>query len=221
MAREVAKKAAAQSAKRREEKLTRERVIAEARRLLDERGPDALSMRGLAGQLGVSPMALYNHVRNKRDLIDGIAQSVVRELPVPAESGDWRERLKATFRALRSVCLANPRAIPLVQGADVLDLNLFRAMEASLSALRDAGLGARESLTAHFLLTNFTLGQVSYQIAGPFRGLDPAEAARRGMLPPDQFPLILEAVSDAEWDFDAAFEFGLEIIIEGLARGAA
>jgi TetR/AcrR family transcriptional regulator, tetracycline repressor protein len=90
-------------------------------------------------------------------------------------------------------------------------------MEATLAALQEAGIGLQEALQAYFPLTNFTMGQVSYEIRGPFRGLDPAEAVRRRVIDPSDFPLVVKAAASAgDWDFDAAFELGLEIIIEGL-----
>lgn len=197
-------------------RLTREQVVAEGRRLVNQQGVDALSMRALAQRLGVSTMALYNHVGGKQDLMDGIAQAVVEELRLPAVTGDWQERLRVIFRALRKICLANPRTIPLIERAEVLPA-IFRPMEAALAALKHAGIKLQEGMRAYFLLTNFTLGQVSYEIRGPFRGLDPAEAVRDRTILPDDFPLVARAVSGGDWDFDAAFEFGLQIIIAGLA----
>jgi TetR/AcrR family transcriptional regulator, tetracycline repressor protein len=177
-------------------------------------------MRALAHRLGVSTMALYNHVSGKQDLIQGIAQAVVQDFQIPSGDGDWREQVRACFRALRKVCLANPRSIPLVEMAEVLHPAVFRPMEATLGALQRAGIDLQEALQAYFLLTNFTMGQVSYEIRGPFRGLDPAQALRRGAILPADFPLVAQAASIDEWDFDAAFELGLDVIIEGLAARA-
>lgn len=172
--------------------LTRERVVAEARFLLDERGLGALSMRALAQRLGVSTMALYNHVNGKQDLIQGIAQAVVQALHIPNEDGDWQERVRARFRALRKVCLANPRSIPLIEAAEVLNPAVFQPMEATLAALQEAGIDLLEAMRAYFLLTNFTMGQVSYEIRGPFRGLDPGEAVRRRTVLAGDFPLVVK-----------------------------
>jgi hypothetical protein len=85
---------------------------------------------------------------------------VVEELRIPPTVGDWRERLRAIFGALRQVCLANPRAMPIIERAEFLPA-IFRPMEASLAALQDASIGPQDGMRAYFLLTNFTLGQVS------------------------------------------------------------
>ena len=206
--------------RRTEGNLTRALVVAEARRLLNEQGEVALSMRVLAKRLGVSTMALYNHVSDKQDLMAGIAQAVVEELRIPAMTGSWQARLRAIFRALRQVCLANPHAIPIIEKAQVLPA-IFRPMEAALGALQDAGIRQQDGLRAYFMLTNFTLGQVSYEIRGPFRGLDPAGAIRTRAIDAAEFPLVANAVTAGDWDFDAAFEFGLDAIIRGLARRAS
>lgn len=185
--------------------------------MLEREGPEALSMRRLASALGVSPMGLYNHIRDKQDLVDGITQALVAELkPIPAETTEWRERLRFIFRSLRKICLQNAAVIPLVESAEVLGQEFFRPMEAALAALREVGLSPEEALRAYYALANFTMGQISYQIRGPFRGMDPTAAIRRRTIPAEDFPQIVEAASGREWDFDAAFEFGLEIFLDGL-----
>ncbi|MGE3993376.1 TetR/AcrR family transcriptional regulator, partial [Pseudorhodoplanes sp.] len=211
MAAKKVRRAQKTAGRRREGGLTRALVVAEAR-LLNEQGEGALSMRVLAKRLGVSTMALYNHVSDKQDLMAGIAQAVVEELRIPAMTGNWQERLCAIFRALRQICLANPHAIPVIEKAQVLPA-IFRPMEAALGALQDAGIRQQDGLRAYFMLTNFTLGQVSYEIRGPFRGLDPAEAVRTRAIDAAEFPLVVSAVTAGDWDFDAAFEFGLDTII--------
>lgn len=197
--------------------LTQERIVAEARRLLEKEGMDALSMRKLAQRLGVSTMALYNHIRDRQDLIDRIAQAVVSEWDIPPDGEDWRQQIRTIFRSLRRVCLANAAAIPLIETTEMLDVAFFRPMEAALAALQKAGMGSGDALRAYYLLTNFALGQVSYETRGPFRGMEPGEAIRHGKLDPDSFPLVTDAISGLDWDFDAAFEFGLDTIIDGLS----
>jgi AcrR family transcriptional regulator len=200
--------------------LTRDRVLSEARQLLNEKGLEALSMRGLANRLGVTPMALYNHVKNRKDLFQGIADAVVNEIRIPAGNGNWRQRVHVCFQSLRATCLKNPRALPLIEMADVLHPAVFRPMECTLAALREAGLDLHQSLKGYFVLTGFTMQQVSYEIRGPFGGLDPAEAVKRGTIVRDEFPLTVQAAPSGPWDFDEAFEFGLDVIIDGLAKCA-
>jgi TetR/AcrR family transcriptional regulator, tetracycline repressor protein len=199
--------------------LTRERVLSEALALLDRDGLEALNMRSLAKHLGVTPMALYNHVSNKEDLLHGIAATIIDQVHFEYDDQDWREQIRACFRDLRQACLAHPGLVRLVETAEVLPASIFRPMELTLTALQRAGIDPADALRAYFLLTNFTIGQVSYQIRGPFRGVDPTEAIRRGRLPAVTFPASAAAVEPAalrDWDFEAAFEFGLTVILSGL-----
>ena len=199
--------------------LTRDRVLSEALVLLDRDGLEALNMRGLAKHLGVTPMALYNHVSNKEDLLHGIAATVIEQLRFEYDEPDWQEQIRACFRDLRQACLAHPGLVRLVETAEVLPASIFRPMELTLAALQRASIGPEDALRAYFLLTNFTIGQVSYQIRGPFRGVDPTEAIRQGRLSAVTFPASAAAAEPAAlrgWDFEAAFEFGLTVILSGL-----
>lgn len=204
--------------------LTRQRVLQEGLLVLDRAGPSGLSLRGLAARLGVSPMALYNHVRDKQDLLRGIAELAIGGVRYPGDRGDWREQVHACFRILRKACLAHPGVVTLVEQAAVLPASIFRPMEITLAALRRAGIGPEDALRAYFLLVNFTMGQVSYQARGPFMGVDPLAASRQGRLPGAAFPssaAAVQAASPRDWDFDAAFEYGLSVILAGLASATA
>jgi hypothetical protein len=92
---------------------------------------------------------------------------------------------------------------------------VFQPMNITLAALEEIGLSHQDGLRAYFLLVNFVLGQVSYQVEGPYPDLDPAHAIRRGHLGDDERARVAPAALD-EWDFDAAFELGLSIILAGL-----
>jgi AcrR family transcriptional regulator len=205
--------------------LDRERVVAAALALVDRDGVERFSLRRLAAGLGVTPMAIYNHVQGRRDLLQAVADRVVAGVAYPAASRDWRRTLRGCFRALRHACLAHPGAVPLIESADALPAAVFRPMEITLTALRAAGLPPRDALRAYFLLTTFTLGQVGYQTRGWSRGVDAAAALAAGRVAPEAFPAVARAAAGrGGWSFDAAFELGLEVIIAGLAqraRGAA
>ncbi|HKE54842.1 MAG TPA: TetR family transcriptional regulator, partial [Actinomycetota bacterium] len=86
------------------EPLTKERILHAAVALADEGGVESLSMRRLAQDLGVVPMALYKHVAGKDELLDGMIDLVVAEIDPPIEGSDWkttmRERILSARRAL-------------------------------------------------------------------------------------------------------------------------
>ncbi len=199
--------------------LTRQRVLEEALGLLDREGITSLNMRQLAAHLGVTPMALYNHVSDKDDLLRGVAALVVDNVSYGSDSDDWREEIRTCFRALRNACLAHPGIVRVVESAKALPSSIFRPMEIALAALRRAGLEAEDAFRAYCLLMSFTMGQISYETRGPYPAADPAEASRQGQLSAATFPASAAAVlamADRDWDNDAAFEFGLSTILAGL-----
>jgi AcrR family transcriptional regulator len=200
--------------------LSRTRVLKEALALLDREGAHRFSIRRLAEHLGVTPMAVYNHVTSKDDLLQGIANAVIEEVKYPSPVGDWQKVVRLCFRALRRACLAHPGAVPLIESAEALPPAVFQPMEITLTVLQRAGFTPDDALRAHFLLTTFTLGQVSYQIKGWGRGIDPATAMKEGRIAAATFPAIAHAASLKNWDFDKSFEFGLSTILAGLAASA-
>jgi AcrR family transcriptional regulator len=196
-------------------------VLSAAVALLDREGPDALTMRRLAAGLQVSPMALYNHFASKKDLLRNVAEHLVGQTQFSSDHEDWRERIRFCFRGLRSVILAHPGAVRLMESLEEAPLAVFSPMEVTLAALETAGLTGEAALRSYFLLTNFTMGQVSYEVRGPFDSLDPSKALASGHLRGEGFSHIEAAAQAERWDFDAAFEFGLSTIIAGLERVAA
>src|SRR5215211_2966649 len=90
------------------EALTREGILRAAIRLVDEHGMAALSMRRLARELGVDPMAIYHHLPGKAAVVSGMVEVVLREMPAVAENGLWREPVRAFAEAYRGLALAHP-----------------------------------------------------------------------------------------------------------------
>ncbi len=200
--------------------LSRDSVVHEALVLLDRDGLDNFSLRRLADHFGVTPMALYNHVNSRRDLLQAVAEKLVTEAEYRPARGDWRTIVRGCFRTLREACLAHPGAVPLVESADVLPAAVFRPMEMVLRALHTAGLSQEDAVRAYFVLMTFTLGQVKYQMKGWSRGVDGAAALNEGRIVASTFPAVAQATSREKWDFNKFFEFGLSVIISGLQARA-
>ena len=198
--------------------LTRERVLEEALGLMDREGPEAVTMRRLADHLRVTPMALYNHIRNKKDLLGTIAEHLAAQIDFECDASDWRDCIRTCFRRLREACLAHPSAVRLMESLDVAAPAVFRPMEITLAALEEAGVTGADAVRTYFLLMNFTMGQISYEVRGPFEGLDPAQALAGKRLEGAEFAHIQQSVSLSEWDFNSAFEFGLLVILAGVEQ---
>ncbi len=139
--------------------LTHRRIAASGLALLDREGFDALTMRRLAGVLGVTPMALYNHVSSKRDLLRAVAGHVLGAARFDGGHRDWRTQIGACFRTLRRLCLRHPGLARLLETAGVAPAMVFVPMEVTLRALGRAGLGSRDALRTYFTLVSFTLHQ--------------------------------------------------------------
>jgi TetR/AcrR family transcriptional regulator, tetracycline repressor protein len=195
--------------------LNRGRVLEEALALLDREGVQGLTIRKLADQLGVTPMAIYNHVADKKDLLETVAKAVIEGAQFAQPGGEWHERIRNCFRELRRVCLAHPSIIKITQMPGIAPTAVFHPMHITLAALEEIGLSHQDAMRAHFLLLNFVLGQVSYEVYGPYPDLDPANSPLRGNFSDEEAARIAPAVQ-VEWDFDAAFEFGLSVILGGL-----
>jgi len=139
-------------------RLTRGAVLAEARALGDTRGFDAVTIRGVADRLGVTPMALYRHVGDKDGLLDGLADTLYAELRIPDPADGWWEGLaglgSALAAALRTAGFSAGEAAELHDQLSNMVFALVRpelhgrrnraAFERGLELLRD-GLAARLS----------------------------------------------------------------------------
>src|SRR6266581_5617128 len=102
-------------AKPRREPLTRQRIIRAALRIMDEEGLEAVTMRRIGRELGVEAMSLYNHVRDKEEILDAICEEVLSEFRFPADQA-WAETVRAAAREYRRLLLAHPRVITLMTG---------------------------------------------------------------------------------------------------------
>lgn len=104
----------------------------------------------------------------------------------------------------------------LLEAADVAPAAVFVPMEVTLRALDETGLVSQDALRTYFMLVSFTLYQASYQSRGPFPDLEPSERIRVERLVGRGFDAIERLDAMPDWDFDAAFEFGLALIIGGV-----
>lgn len=204
----------------RREPLTPERILRTAVAIADAEGLESLSMRRVAAELDATPMALYNHVSSKDELLDGIAGQLLQEMDLSMiDVGDWAKAIKAGYTEFRRVLLAHPNLLPVVQRKTTLTPEAMRPIELALSLLRAAGFGPEEALQAHWVLTGYTMGHVVWQESSPLfdeQGAAEAARGRRRLLPADQFPYLVEVLPWLEaCDMDGAYEFGLDALIEG------
>ena len=120
-------------------RLTRERVLRAAIEQADAGGLEALSMRKLAESLGVAPMALYRHVANKDDLIDGMVDVVFGEIDVPAAGGDWKTEMRGRALSVRDAMARHRWAIGLMESRRNPGPASLRHHDAVIGSLRAGG----------------------------------------------------------------------------------
>jgi AcrR family transcriptional regulator len=206
-------------------RLTRERVVTEALAVIANDGVEALTMRGLAGRLGVVPGAVYHHVRSKEQLQDLLLDGVLAEVEFDLDSSlHWTEQLKVLAHRLRQVLEANPGVAGILKTRDPLGPHSLALAEAFLSPLLATGFQDREAGLAFFLLVDYTVG---FAVSGTptsvneQRVRDPATRSQLHQffrsLPPDRFPALV-AVGEHVWvdNRDERFTAGLDVLIAGL-----
>jgi AcrR family transcriptional regulator len=203
--------------------LSRERIMQTALHLADEGGLDNISMRKLAQALGVEAMSLYNHVSNKDEVLDGIADLVVSEIEVPEIGGDWRQALRRRAISAHTVLRSHPWSPLLIASRINVGPAMLRYINATLGCMREAGFSyeladrAWNALDSH--IYGFTLLEMNFP-------LDPSEYVGAAtqfihLLPQETHPYMRELtqlVIDGKHRGTQSFEFGLDLLLSGLEQ---
>jgi len=203
--------------------LSRERVLRAAMRLADESGLESVSMRRLGQALRVEAMSLYKHVANKDDILDGIADLVTSEFEVPSVDADWKTAVRRSAISSHQVLGRHPWASGLIESRINTGPARLRYLEALIGVLSAAGFTMPGVLRAIMTLDSYTYGFVLQELAWPVNVEDAPEAAARFArgLPASEYPNLLamaEMVTTAPRGVPVDFEFGLDLILDGLER---
>jgi AcrR family transcriptional regulator len=205
--------------------LSRERVVRAAMALADAGGIDALTMRRLGDELGVEAMSLYKHVANKDDLIDGMTDAVFAEIELPSGATDWRTAMRERAVSVRAALSRHPWATPLMQSRTSPGPATMRHHDTVIGTLRTAGFSV--ALTAHAFsaLDSYIYGFAQQQRSLPFEtGEQTAELAEAilAQFPAEAYPhlaeLTVQHVLQPGYDYGDEFEFGLDLVLDGLER---
>ena len=204
--------------------LSSARVLQAAVALADEAGLEAFSMRGLAQELGVVPMALYKHVANKEELLDGMVDIVFSEIELPSGDLEWRSAMQRRAISTREALQRHSWAIGMMESRHPGPANL-RNHNAVMGCLREAGFSFETAIHAYSVQDAYIYGfaqqekTLGFQTPG-----DAGEAVQRraqaiGAL--NDYPYLAEiATKLPESGYDNAVEFawGLDLILDGLDR---
>jgi AcrR family transcriptional regulator len=205
--------------------LNRDRVLQGAVAIADTAGIGALTIRSLAQELGVKPMAIYYHVANKDEILDGIVDLVFAEIELPETDGDWRSELVRRTSSARRVLSRHHWAIGLMESRKSPGPATLRHHDAVLGTLRKAGFTVEMTAHAYALLDSYVYGFALQEAALPFSGADTAAEVAEPMMqqfPADAYPHLVELTTEyilqPGYDFGDEFEFGLGVILDALTR---
>ena len=199
--------------------LTRKLLVREALGLLDSDGLDALTMRNLADRLDVVPNALYRHVKNKEDLLDGVLDEAVASVPLPPGHLGWDDGLVAMATAIRATMLEHPAIVSLVVSRPSLGPASLAIGAYGFGVMLEGGFTPRLAERSLNLILTYTLGFVALEVPRvhqPVVTLKELEAAY-DLLPADLLPhtATVRPVPGRLID-EEQFTFGLTQIVAGV-----
>jgi AcrR family transcriptional regulator len=205
--------------------LNRDRIVSAAVARADETGLESFSMRGLAPALGVVPMALYKHVRNKEALLDGMVDVVFAEIEDPSTDTEWKSALRRRAISAREALRRHPWAIGLMESRMTPGPASMRHHNAMMGCLREAGFSFEMAVHAYSVQDAYIYGFALQEKTMPFETPEESgevvqtqAATLEGF---DQFPYLVEVLTNlpkAGYDSAAEFEWGLDLILDGLER---
>ncbi|MFI5607967.1 TetR/AcrR family transcriptional regulator [Amycolatopsis sp. NPDC051903] len=196
----------------------RSEILGAALDLAAERGLPALSMRGVAARLGLTPMALYGYFRSKDDLLDGLAAHLLTLLPVPDADLAPLARLRELAGGVRAVALAHPAVASLLFTRPAPSEHSLGYVDRVYSALLAAGVPDADVPRLERLLSTFVLGFVLSEVEGRFTAGSRLARSRRVALGPADLPAHHRLGPLPDVDGDAEFASDLEDLLTIVAR---
>jgi TetR/AcrR family tetracycline transcriptional repressor len=137
-----------------------------ALRIADREGPEALGIRRVARELGVTPMALYRYVESKEELLDLLRESLWEQVDLDRRRGSWRQELREVALAFRRLVRAHPAAPALLSGGSGESEAERRICDLMLASFRDAGFDPRTAETLYLQFSHFVLALVRLDEGG-------------------------------------------------------
>jgi AcrR family transcriptional regulator len=205
--------------------LSRQQVLRAAVVLADASGLQSLTMRKLGEAVGVEAMSLYNHVASKGDLLDGMVDLVFSEIYLPSAGIDWKTAMRQRAISARHVLSRHPWAIGLMDSRTSPGPATLRHHDAVLGSLRQGGFSIEMAAHAFSALDSYIYGFALQEASLPFgTAEETAEVAQTILqqLPADEYPylteLTIEHVLQPGYDYGDEFEFGLDLVLDGLER---
>jgi TetR/AcrR family transcriptional regulator, tetracycline repressor protein len=210
----------------RQPRLSRDAILDRALAVADAEGIDAVSVRRLARDLGVTPMALYWHVDDKNALLHALGDRLLGGLDLTVdERVPWPEQLRAFVVSFTAVLRAHPSAAMLIGSLPtVASENALDATEVALDILRRAGFSPEEAahITTQIVRTTTSMVIAELDVI-PATGEPACTEEFLRLLPPERFPRVIEAAGplSTHEDPESFYDLVIELILAGIAAAAA
>jgi AcrR family transcriptional regulator len=202
-------------------RFSREEVASRALELMDAHGAEAVTIRRLANELGMSPMALYRYFPSKTDLMDAAIETAAAELELPRSgAAPWKEQLGDLARALFRSGVAHPSAARERFNRPLQTPRAMSVTDCAIALLLEAGLSKSDAVAAFKALLVHTLGAAAFAAGESRPEVRRRAKARHGALRTDELP-AMSAVADeltAALGGSEAFEFGLAGLLDEIER---
>ncbi|MCP3936478.1 MAG: TetR/AcrR family transcriptional regulator [Actinomycetia bacterium] len=209
-------------------RLNKQLVLEGAIDLADQTGIEALTIRRLAEFLGVKPMSLYHHVPSKDEIVDGMVDIVFTQIDLPPDDLAWRDAMKQRCVSARQVLNRHPWAPPLMESRTNPGPASLRHHDAVIRCLLKGGLSFELTAHAYAIIDSYVYGFALQEAHLPFGGGEEISGLAEEImsaLPIGQYPHLAEFTTNVAlkpgYSFGASFEFGLDLILEGLTRAGA
>ncbi len=206
-------------------RLSRDRVLRAAVTLADVDGIGSLSMRRLGGELGVEAMSLYHHVTDKSDLLDGMVDIVFGEIDLPVPGTGWRVAMRRRAISARAVLSRHRWAIGLMESRTTPGPATLRHHDTVLGLLRAGGFSVELTAHAYSVLDSYIYGFSLQEPNLPFHTAQDAAAVTQAIVAqfstgeyPHLNEIAVEHVMAPGYDYGDEFDYGLDLILDGLER---
>jgi AcrR family transcriptional regulator len=199
-------------------------VLRAALALADKSGLESLSMRNLGLKLGVEAMSLYNHVANKDDILDGIVDLVFSEIALPAKGAAWKPAMRKRAISAHEALLRHPWAPSLMQSRTKPGPATMRHHDSVLGSLRSSGFTLVMAAHAFSVIDGYVYGFALQQINVPLQSREQVAEVGEAILRQlgGEYPHLAEMITKHAmkpgYDYAKEFEFGLDLILDGLER---
>ena len=207
--------------------LSKERVLQAAVELADREGLAAVSMRKIADRLGAGAMSLYHYFPNKDALLDDMVDAVFAEIEPPSPDVEWQAALRTRAKSTRAALRRHPWALDVMETRMQPGMANLRLHDAVLACLRGAGFSVEDAVHAYSLQDAYIYGFALQEKNLPFTTSEEAAQVGEHMIEqfrpladvlPHSFEVVDGYIAKGGYDPTAEFEFGLDVILDGLER---